>query len=399
VVIDDPIDPPVLLDVPGADAGRRGLPDRSELTAVQRAIVDTSVIADLGLRTAVASMIGAAMLPRVLTEMLRPSQVTRDRDAMSFYADLAGRHNAELSFPAPTAPPTVSSRPASAVARWVAHGNVENLRFDSSFRAINPDMRQVWNGLQRNNVVHAQHWRHGDERGQQGRPTLCVIHGFMGSAYLANGLFFSLPWFYRSGYDVLLYLMPFHGRRAEKGSPFSGYGIFANGMAGFAETMAQAIHDFRSVLDHLEATGVDKVAVTGLSLGGYTSALAACVDNRIRAVIPNVPVVTPEAAFDDWWPASTLVTLGRHASGVSREASVAASAYHSPLNYRPLVPKDRRLIITGLGDRLAPPDQAEKLWEHWDRCALHWFPGNHLIHVSQKDYLRRMTRFLRPVMF
>lgn len=393
-MVTDPIDPPVL-DIPGADAGRRGLPDRSELTSTQRAIVDASVVADLGLRTAVASMIGAAMLPRVLTEVVRPARATRDRDATAFYAELAGRQDVKASFPAPTSPPSVTSRPANAVARWVAHGNVENLEFDSSFRAINPDMRDVWKGLSRNNVVRAQHWRHGDGP----RPTLCVIHGFMGSAYLANGLFFSLPWFYRSGYDVLLYLMPFHGRRAEKGSPFSGYGIFANGMAGFAETMAQAIHDFRSVIDHLEATGVDRVAVTGLSLGGYTSALAACVDNRIRAVVPNVPVVTPEAAFDDWWPASTLVTLGRCAGGVSREASVAASAYHSPLNYRPLVPVDRRLIITGLGDRLAPPDQAERLWEHWDRCALHWFPGNHLIHVSQKDYLRRMTKFLHPIMF
>ena len=393
-MVTDPIDPPVL-DIPGADAGRRGLPDRSELTSTQRAIVDASALADLGLRTAVASVIGAAMLPKVLTEVVRPARAARDRDAMAFYAELAGRRDVRASFPAPTSLPCVTSRPANAVARWVAHGNVENLEFDSSFRAINPDMRDVWNGLSRNNVVRAQHWRHGDGP----RPTLCVIHGFMGSAYLANGLFFSLPWFYRSGYDVLLYLMPFHGRRAEKGSPFSGYGIFANGMAGFAETMAQAIHDFRSVLDHLEATGVDKVAVTGLSLGGYTSALAACVDNRIQAVVPNVPVVTPEAAFDDWWPASALVTLGRHAGGVSREASVAASAYHCPLNYRPLVPKDRRLIITGLGDRLAPPDQAEKLWKHWDRCALHWFPGNHLIHVSQKDYLRRMTKFLRPIMF
>lgn len=393
-MVTDPIDPPVL-DIPGADAGRRGLPDRAELTPTQRAIVDASVIADLGLRTAVASVIGAAMLPKVLTETVHRQQVHRDREAMAFYADLAARQNVQASFPAPPAPPTVSSRPANAVARWVAHGNVENLTFDSSFRAINPEMRQVWNGLRRNNVVHAQHWRHGDGA----RPTLCVIHGFMGSAYLANGLFFSLPWFYRAGYDVLLYLMPFHGRRAEKWSPFSGYGIFANGMAGFAETMAQAIHDFRSVLDHLEATGVDRVAVTGLSLGGYTSALAASVDSRIQAVIPNVPVVTPEAAFDDWWPASTLVSLGRLAGGVSRQASVAASAYHSPLNYRPLVPKDRRLIITGLGDRLAPPDQAEKLWQHWDHCALHWFPGNHLIHVSQKDYLRRMTRFLQPIMF
>ena len=59
----------------------------------------------------------------------------------------------------------------------------------------------------------------------------------------------------------------------------------------------------------------------------------------------------------------------------------------------------KMLIITGLGDRLAPPEQAELLWEHWDRCKLHWFPGNHILHVSQPDYLRRMNRFLRPFMF
>ena len=400
-MVTDPIAPPIPIpDIPGADAGSRGLPQRSDLTAAQRAIVDASVIADLGLRTAVASMISVAMLPKVLTDAAHPSELSRERDIMDFYAHLALRHDANASFPAPTVPPTVSSRPANRLATWIARGNVENIRFDSSFRAINPDMREQWNRLKNNTVVHAQHWRHDDGRGPSGgRPTLCVIHGFMGSAYLANGLFFSLPWFFESGYDVLLYTMPFHGKRAEKCSPFSGYGIFANGMGGFAETMAQAIHDFRSVIDYLESTGVDKVAVTGLSLGGYTSALAASVDNRIQAVIPNVPVVTPESAFDDWWPANKLVTLGRRAGGITRDAAAAASAYHSPLNYTPLVPKDRRLIITGLGDRLAPPEQAEKLWEHWDRCALHWFPGNHLLHVSQPEYLRRMTRFLRPIMF
>jgi dienelactone hydrolase len=124
----------------------------------------------------------------------------------------------------------------------------------------------------------------------------------MGSPYLFNGLFFSLPWFYRSGYDVLLYTLPFHGARAENGSPFSGYGYFAHGFAGFAEAMAQAVHDFRSLIDYLEFTGVDRIALTGMSLGGYTSALIACVDDRIQAVIPNVPVVTPDRTVDEWFP-------------------------------------------------------------------------------------------------
>ena len=391
-----PVDPPVPVpDVVGADATTRGLPRRIDLTLQQKLVVDASALADLGLRTAIASLVGAAMIPKVAGAALRPQDSRAERDALSLYAELAAAKDPELSFPAPQEPPRVSTRPANPVAEWTAHGRVENIRFKSSFQAINPAVRDKRHGYERNNVVHAQHWRHDDGP----HPTLCLIHGFMGSAYLFNGLFFSLPWFYRSGYDVLLYTLPFHGRRAERRSPYSGYGYFADGLTGFAEAMAQAVHDFRSIVDYLEFTGVDRIALTGMSLGGYTSALIAGVDDRIQAVIPNVPVVTPDAAFDDWFPANLLVKLGNRVTGSDRELMAAGSMYHSPLNYAPLVPKDRRLIITGLGDRLAPPQQAELLWEHWDRCAFHWFPGNHVLHVSQPDYLRRMTRFLRPFMF
>jgi pimeloyl-ACP methyl ester carboxylesterase len=389
-----PVDPPVPLpDVPGADAGDRGLPERSDLTLRERLIVDSSAVADLGLRTMVASLIGAAMVPPVAAAAMRRGATREERKNLAFYAELAAEHDPAVSFPAPRSVPRIYSRPANPVAEWIANGHVHNINFTSSFEAVNPAMRDQWRRLTRNNVVRAQHWRHEDGP----HPTLCLIHGFMGSAYLLNGLFFSLPWFYRSGYDVLLFTLPFHGRRAEKYSPFSGYGYFARGLTGLAEAMAQAVHDFRSVLDYLQFTGVENIALTGMSLGGYTASLIAAVDDRLKAVIPNVPVVTP--AFDDWFPANKLVTLGRRISQISREESLAAGTYHSPLNYTPLIPRDRRLIITGLGDRLAPPDQAEALWKHWDRCALHWFPGNHILHVSQPEYLRRMTRFLHEFMF
>ncbi|MEO8815854.1 MAG: alpha/beta fold hydrolase [Mycobacterium sp.] len=397
-----PISPPIPVpDIAGADAGAHGLPDRSELSWRQRLIVDASAVADIGLRTAVASLVGVAMIPPVLATLGRPGSPAdanprhRERDNLRFYAELAAEHDPVRSFPAPTTAPRTSARRADRFVERIAHGEVENIAFASSFEAVNPAMRPTWRTLSRNNVVHAQHWRHDDGP----HPTLCVIHGFMGSAYLFNGLFFSLPWFYRSGYDVLLFTLPFHGRRAEKYSPFSGYGFFAHGMSGFAEAMAQAVHDFRSVIDYLESTGVDRIALTGLSLGGYTTALLAAVESRLQAVIPNVPVVSVEAELDDWFPANKLFQLGQLLGGFERGEFAAATAYHSPLNYPALVPAERRLIITGLGDRLAPPEQAEMLWQHWDRCALHWFPGNHVLHVSQPAYLRRMTAFLRGFMF
>ena len=392
-----PVDlPPIPVpDVSGADASIGGLPRRVDLTLRQRLIVDSSAAADIALRTAIASLLSVTMMPTMLGPALRRSESRAERDNMRFYAELASAKDPELSFPAPTEEPRISSRAANPVAEWMAHGPVHNIRFNSSFEAVNPALREQCRGYVRNNVVHAQHWRHEDGP----HPTLCVIHGFMGSPYLFNGLFFSLPWFYRSGYDVLLYTLPFHGARAEKGSPFSGYGYFAHGFAGFAEAMAQAVHDFRSLIDYLEFTGVDRIALTGMSLGGYTSALIACVDDRIQAVIPNVPVVTPDRTVDEWFPANYVVRLRDLIAGTDDDVVRAATKYPSPLNYPPLVPKHRRLIITGLGDRLAPPEQAELLWEHWDRCAFHWFPGNHILHISQPDYLRRMTRFMRDFMF
>ncbi|MEB4208386.1 alpha/beta hydrolase family protein [Mycobacterium sp. 94-17] len=394
----DPIDPPIPVpDVPGADlpAGAGGLPPRSALSSRQRMVVEASALGDLALRTWVASLLATTVSPFVIAGALRRPGSATERDNLDFYAELGAAKDPVRSFPPPTEVPRVTSRRAGALAEWAAHGTVHNIEFDSSFTAVNPAMRTQWAAWRSNNVVRAQHWRHNDGP----RPTLCVVHGFMGSSYLANGRFFSLPWYYRSGYDVLMYTLPFHGKRAEKYSPFSGFGYFAGGLSGFAEAMAQAVHDFRSIIDYLRHTGVDRIALTGISLGGYTSALVASVDDRLEAVIPNCPVVTPSTLFDEWFPANKLVRLGLRLTDISHDELAAGLAYHCPLNYRPLVPRDRRMIITGLGDRMAPPDHAVKLWRHWDQCALHWFPGSHVLHISQLDYLRRMTTFLREVMF
>jgi pimeloyl-ACP methyl ester carboxylesterase len=358
-------------------------------------VVEASAIGDLALRTWVSSLLATTAAPAVVANALRRSASATERGNLKFYAELGAAGDPATSFPPPTELPQVSSRRASPLAQWIARGTVDNIAFPSSFTAINPAMRTQWSSWGSNNIVRAQHWRHDDGP----RPTLCVIHGFMGSSYLANGRFFSLPWYYRSGYDVVMYTLPFHGKRAEKFSPFSGFGYFGGGLSGFAEAMAQAVHDFRSIIDHLLHTGVDRIALTGISLGGYTSALVASVDDRLEAVIPNCPVVTPSTLFDEWFPANKLVGLGLRLSNISRDELAAGLAYHCPLNYRPKLARDRRMIITGLGDRMAPPDHAVKLWRHWDHCALHWFPGSHVMHVSQLDYLRRMTAFLQEVMF
>ena len=183
----NPINPPLPVpDVPSADAGERGLPDRSELSLREKVIVDTSAFADLGLRTMVASLVAAAMMPAVVTTVAGRGRSYLEREQLQFYAELAAHRDPARSFPAPAALPRISSRRANPLAERIARGTVENVSFTRGFEAVNPAMRDTWRALSRNNTARFQHWRHDDGP----RPTLCVIHGFMGSPYLFNGLFF-----------------------------------------------------------------------------------------------------------------------------------------------------------------------------------------------------------------
>ena len=269
------------------------------------------------------------------------------------------------------------------------------LRLKSDFVAVNPALRKSYGDFRENRVAWAQHWRHDDGP----RPTLGVIHGFGASPYWLNSAFFSLPWIYGKGYDVLLYVLPFHGARQPRLAPFSGWGLFAHGPSHLNEAMLQGVYDFRLFTAHLRAAGVESVGVTGNSLGGYVSSLLAAVDEELAVSIPNVPVADIGSLARQWFPASLALAGGQRLAGIDREELDAALAIHSPLAHEPLIGPDRRMIIGGLGDRMAPPDQARKLWEHWGRCRLHWFPGNHVVHFSRGRYLKEMLGFMRDAGF
>ncbi len=77
----EPDDLPIPVpDVAGAEASTRGLPRRRDLTVRQRLIVDSSAVADLALRTSIASLLSATMLPS-LAGALRRSQSAAEQRA------------------------------------------------------------------------------------------------------------------------------------------------------------------------------------------------------------------------------------------------------------------------------------------------------------------------------
>jgi pimeloyl-ACP methyl ester carboxylesterase len=368
-------------------------PDDFELDLRTELTVEGTAWADLLLRTVGAGMLSALALPT----SLQPRQLRRDMEEIDFYRRLADQGDPAGFFQPPDSSRVEISSSEAGFFRFRPDdgGSCELLTFDSPFVPVNPALRERYPRRKRNMRAAAQYWSHGDEP----RPTICVIHGFMADPYWLNRMFFALPWFYKQGYDILLYTLPHHGRRQARFSPFSGHGLFAGGIAHLNESMAHAVHDFRIFVDYLESRGVNKVGVTGISLGGYTSALLAAVEDRLHFAIPNVPVVSMTDLVLEWFPLNLPIKGLLKASGTSIREARHMLAVHSPLTYRPLVPKERLMVIAGAGDRLAPPKHARLLWDHWDRPPIHWFPGNHLLHLDQGKYLKEIARFLKAIGF
>jgi pimeloyl-ACP methyl ester carboxylesterase len=347
---------------------------------------------DVVLRTLGASAVGALALPMGY----HPIELLRSLDDLSLYAPLAESGDATRFFSRPPRRVPIEKRRARMPLFRPSDGVCEDLRFESPFVPLNARIRDRYLSRRPNRFAHARHWRHGGKP----RPTVIAIHGFSADLYHLNEWFFAIPWLYREGYDVLLATLPFHGSRQSALSPFSGHGFFAHGPSHINECFAQGIFDLRIFVDHLmDELGVPKVGVTGVSLGGHTTALLACVEPRFEMAIPNVPVTSIADLVMEWTPIGEVIRAALKVAGRSVVDARRLLAVSCPLTYRPLLARERLFIIGGVGDRLAPPKHSRLLWGHWDRCHMHWFPGSHLLHLDRGEYFRHMRRFMSEIGF
>lgn len=350
-----------------------------------RTLYSSVVLGDYVIRTALATAVTAAMFP---SSVLLDAKAERRR--LEYYATLASAHDPAKVFTRPPTSIPVHSRAGEGLGDL--GGRVELLRFQSPFEPLHPDLAARFRSATHNAVARAQYWRHDDGP----RATLITIHGFGASSAALNTSFFGLRQFFAEGWDIVMFTLPFHGSRQSARSPFNGAELFMSGFAHLAEAMNQAICDLRVIIDYLERQGAPRIGATGLSLGGYTTALLAEVDDRLDFAIPNAAVSHIPTLVKDWFPANAGTSLLQWAKQLPSDLIDRSAALHSPLNYPVLLARDRLLVIGGAGDRVSPPGQTTALWQHWGQPELHWFPGSHVVHLDRARYQQLMRTVMGP---
>ena len=158
-----------------------------------------------------------------------------------------------------------------------------------------------------------------------------------------------------------------------------GQELMSYELQNFVLGMAQAMPDIRG-LDRLGAIarGGDRVGVYGMSLGAYVAVAAGDARaGRPEFVLAGAPLCDIPELFKHHSTA-TLRQSRRPGRDASARRAKVVHAVISPLARPPLVPTERLAIFAGLGDRMAPPAQAQRLWEHWGQPRIAWYEGSHL---------------------
>lgn len=260
--------------------------------------------------------------------------------------------------------------PVAVGAERTAGMDYEVMRFDSEFepRAGAPG-RDRWLGYENNRTAEVR-----VVRTPGSRDWLVCIHGLaMGRAWLdlrAMGA----NWLRRRGLNLAFPVLPLHGHRAT--GVMSGAGFITGDVTNTLHALTQTAWDVRRLIGWLREEGAERIGVTGLSLGGYSTALVASLEDGLECAIAGIP----PAEFGELtcFHASARALALAEAENITPERIGAALRPVSPLALRPRVPKERRFMFGALADRFVPPPQAEMLWRHWEQPEMFWYPGGHL---------------------
>jgi dienelactone hydrolase len=205
------------------------------------------------------------------------------------------------------------------------------------------------------------------------RPWLISLHGHLAGEPLDLRTMRAAKIHRRLGVNVLHPVLAFHGPRRLRRR--SGEGFLGLDHLHNVNAFSQLVWDVRRCIRWVRQQGAPGIALHGVSLGAFTAALVAGLEEDIDCVIAGVPFTSAAWAVHRRLPRQARAALPH--SQIAELYSVL-----DVLVFSCLVAPAGRFIYAGVVDRITPPANAIALWRHWDRPDICWYGGSHVMALS-----------------
>lgn len=274
---------------------------------------------------------------------------------------------------------------SSTVRRDLGDGHVVDLRTPSPHRPVFPAEAPNFDPAARNQTAWARHFRHQVRH----RPAVILVHGFMAGDLALEERQWPTHAFYRRGLDVVLAVLPGHGPR-KRGRPWEPPEWPAKNPTFTIEGYRQAIGELRGLVSHLLDDGATHVAMIGMSLGGYTTALFSTVDGRLCLAAPFIPLGSTADFLRDNGQLRGTPEEQREQHALIEGIFASVSPFTRPCR----VPTEGRMVFGGEHDRVTPLAHAQRIADHFG-VPLTTFPGAHVLQYRRWDAWRAVLGNLR----
>ena len=309
-------------------------------------------------------------------------------ERMETLAALAARHD----HPRYRTPPEVFFGQAGEAGPWLRRPvrsgrghEVVDVRWWSGYAPLDEaiEVRERYLAQTENAWAHARLYLH-----RQPRPTAILVHGYLGGSFAFEERAWPVRWMVeRLGLDLAIPVLPFHGPRRGRRRPLFPASDPRLNVEGFRQAIWDLIVLRRALLDR----GAPAVGVSGMSLGGYTAALAATADDFAFAV----PII-PLASIADFARDGGRLVGAPHEQLEQHAALERVHAPVSPLARPSRVEASRMRVIAAAADHITPVAHAARLADHFG-APLSTFEGGHLLQLGRAEGFREMARMLRDL--
>ncbi len=270
---------------------------------------------------------------------------------------------------------------------WLQEGR---RRSDGSVVAEFSFPSNIKTGCERNDQVQGQALLHPSRAHS---PAVIMLHGWLTPGHQQSML--TAKELLKQGYSTYMMELPQHMRRSAKGK-FSGSTFIHPDLRLLFGAIQQSVADLHKLMRLLSNQGHTQIHLMGISFGAYIATLAACAPPNSQW-LQSLNLVMPLVDLGYTFAHSPILRKGRdllqHHDITMEELQEFFAPLHTK-NFRPLVPRERILLVNASHDQVSYAHKVRELWETWNYPHLFEEPQGHVSMFFARDPYRRIARHL-----
>lgn len=216
--------------------------------------------------------------------------------------------------------------------------------------------------------------------------SVILVHGWRMNSF--NRIFnIYLKPFMELEYNIYTFTLPHHFERTPETSLYNGEYMVSANIDRTLISIRQAVTDLRALIRYLKEKN-EKVILIGISLGGFLTNLTSVIEEGIDILISVM--YANSLAFSIWKSIpGKYIKRDFETHGYTYEELKKYWAIIEPSNYKPVIPKEKILLISGIHDKYVLSEDTDYLWKTWDKPHRLLYPCGHSGIVFCRDRIRR----------